>query len=124
MTIKMGAVEYVNSTAPILEFYPTIFLTHVLRFSNIKPMMALTKSAETQHAYMGRIGMDVKCASEYAIGILTTHTKTLSNRKVINVFPPERIVKYEAWLNALSGITLAEIQSNPVAMRRTSASVL
>ena len=35
-----------------------------------------------------------------AIGTLTPHRKTLSNRNVINVFPPVRNVKYEACIKA------------------------
>ena len=48
----------------------------------------------------------------------------LSNKKVSMVFPPERIVKYEAWRKACKGMNTAVIRIRSRARSRTSSVVL
>ena len=48
---------------------------------------------------MPRIGRLVKWHRISAVGSGTHQVKTLSNKKVIMVFPPERRVKYRAFKN-------------------------
>ena len=62
-----------------------------------------------QKRYTKTIGKLVKFIRKYAKGIDITHTEILSNKNVIKVFPPERIVKYDAFINASSGIHKAII---------------
>ena len=65
--------------------------------------------------YTVTILSDVKFISTYANGIDITHIETLSKRKVINVFPPERSVKYDAFINASRGMHNATISIKRVA---------
>ena len=54
----------------------------------------------------------------------TTQQKQESKRKVMNVLPPERIMKYAALLKAWTGMMAAAMQISPVAKARISPVVL
>ena len=56
--------------------------------------------------------------------MLTTHTNTESKRKVISVFPPERKVKYVAFINEYDGKKREAIKRKTVARFLTSSVVL
>ena len=60
----------------------------------------------------------------YAAGTGTSHAKQLSNKKVIAVFPPDLMVKYETCASEFMGITIATTQINLVANALISGSVL
>ena len=65
--------------------------------------------------YSGMMLNDVKFIKIYAQGTAITHTDILSKRKVINVFPPDLSVKYEAFIKASRGIHSASMHINAVA---------
>jgi len=73
--------------------------------------------------YSGKIGIEVNLERQYANGIVIHQIKQLSNKNVMIVFPPERIVKYVACKKALTGIYSARIRINPVARCRISSVV-
>ena len=52
----------------------------------------------------GIIGILVNLESTKQSGTTITHINTLSNKKVIAIFPPERITKYTACAYATNGI--------------------
>lgn len=66
----------------------------------------------------------VKCASKNAAGTTTIHVKTESNKNVTIVFPPERSVKYDAWLNEQNGMIIADTAIKLVASALISSVVL
>ena len=59
----------------------------------------------------------MKCA-------LITQVNTESNRKVTTVLPPERRVKYDAWLKAQKGMMMADTAIKLVASSLISSVVL
>ena len=72
----------------------------------------------------GRMGKVVNRESTKATGMDRIQMDPLSNKKVSMVFPPERIVKYEAWRKACKGMNTAVIRIRSRARSRTSSVVL
>ena len=68
--------------------------------------------------------MDVYRVSTNANGAITTHVNTESKRNVTRVFPPERSVKYEQWLNEQNGIHTVATAMELVARLLICASTL
>ena len=58
-----------------------------------KPIAHLISSSSCMHRNSVWIDIPVRCESAKATGKQTPSAKTESNRNVMNVFPPERIVK-------------------------------
>jgi len=71
----------------------TNFFAHFPDFSMKSPMTHLKSSRDIQITNSGIMGRAVIRERINPTGTLTPHTKAESNRKVINVCPPERRVK-------------------------------
>ena len=93
-------------------------------FTRINPSTHLIASIMEHQRKIGTIVKSVNLVRQNASGIEATQIYTLSNRKVIIVLPPERIVKYEACMNACIGINAADIRINFDASARISSVVL
>ena len=60
-------------------------------------------STDCTIAQTAKIGISVQTHKIRAIEKATHHEKALSNKKVIKVFPPARIVKYNAFKTPCTG---------------------
>ena len=90
----------------------------------MNPIVHFISSVACTKKYTNTIGRPVKITKTKQRGMLTTHTKTESNKKVMSVFPPERTVKYTAFINALDGKNMEATIRNKVAKCLISSVVL
>ena len=89
-----------------------------------QPINALIIPVASTKKNAANIDMPVIYTSTYASGTEITHKNTLSNKNVIIVFPPQRIVKYVECKKPLTGIIIADILIIPAAIFLTSSVVL
>ena len=102
----------------------TMVFIHLPFFTKYAPTQHFRMLSPWQIPYTGRIPREVKLVRINAAGTLTAHIKPESNMIVIIASPPERRVKYVAWVKASRGITRAHICISRVAMCRTSGGML
>ena len=88
------------------------------------PITTLISSVACTRKYTLTMPSPVKRASTNAAGTTTIHVKTESNRNVTIVFPPDRSVKYDAWLNEQNGMIIADTAMKLVASALISSVVL
>ena len=86
--------------------------------------MAFRLSVSCTKKYIHKMDNVVNLAKEKAVTTLTHHVNTLSKKKAITVFPPDRRVKYKAFSRALGGINKAVIMNSRMAINRISPDVL
>lgn len=99
-----------NNYQAFHAYFPeTIFCIHTPFLTSTKPTIHFKISPTCTMAKTANTCKPVKRLRQYAMGTLTHHTNTLSNKNVMIVFPPERKVKYEACRNAFCGIKIAMI---------------
>ena len=75
-----------------------MLFTHTPFLTMTKPMTDLIASEIWQIRYTGMIARPVKRVSRNERGTTMQSIKKPSNRNVISVFPPERKVKYAAFV--------------------------
>ena len=84
MSVYCAACNYVSDY---------VFKTQTPFFTSTNPTTALMISISCTIKYNGTIGKAVNRARINAAGMVITHTYAQSNRKVITVLPPQRMVK-------------------------------
>ena len=75
----------------------TTFFAQIPESSMIVPITALIMSALETKKNTLTTERSVNWHRQNAMGRQTTQVNTQSNRKVMKVFPPERMVKYVPW---------------------------
>ena len=105
MELKSGIKENecYNKVALIFLTYLTIFLTHTFFLISTIPTIQL--KIKLSCTLINSIGTErsVNLLNMKAIGTGQSHINSESVNIVINIFPPERSVKYEAFLSAKRG---------------------
>ena len=88
-----GFLFILNYGPPQLSPAPTKFSIQIPFFTRIYPIIHFIRSGIWHSRYVTRIGKPENRLRTNASGIVHIHIKPPSKKKVIPVFPPERIVK-------------------------------